>query len=510
MSGIESLIKDNIRLPSPPAIAVKIIQTVKDDNASFGKLADIVSSDPALSARILKVANSSFYAPPFKIGNIEKAITLFGVNTLKNIALSFVIARDMRRCSNDSFDFEFFWKRSVTAAVGADILASLINYKSDDTFVTALLQDIGIVIMHLCRSDDYLKVIDEKKTSRLAIDVIEKKLFGFDHQEIGAEILKNWGFPGSIYMPIRYHHSCKEVPGEYRMPSDILLLSDYISSVYHGTRSNQKIENINNILCKHYGINEDIIKSTIDNVAHKSTEIFSSFEIESEDMKPFSVILQEANEELGKLNFSYEQLILELKQSKKRAEVLAQELKDANSKLRKLASRDGLTGLYNYRYFQEIMKKELSRAIRYKRPFSLVMFDLDHFKKINDEYGHPRGDIVLKRLSELVMENVRASDIVARYGGEEFTIVLPETDMKGAVVIGERLRKLIHQSEIATGDDIIIKITISVGITTYLPEKGMLTLSTSEMIDAADKALYKSKNTGRNKISIVDIDNCVN
>ena len=500
MSAIENLLKDDIKLPSPPAIAVQILQAVKRNDASFSELANIVSCDPALTARILKVANSSFYASSFKIGSIEKALTLLGVNALKNIALSFVIARDMKGDSENGFDFGLFWKRAVTAAVGAEILAPIINYKSDDAFVTSLLQDIGIAIMYFCRSDDYMKVIDEKKATRLAIEDIERELFGFDHQKLGAEVLKKWGFPESICMPIRYHHNSKEIPDEFRTLSDIVLLSYNISSIYHGTRSTDKYKIIKEILCNRYGIGEDGINNTIDSVADKSIEIFSSFEIDPGNMKPFSEILQEANEELGKLNLSYEQLVMELKQAKERAENLALELKDTNDKLRKLASMDSLTGLYNHRYFQDFMDKELGRATRNKKPFSLIMLDLDHFKKINDEYGHPRGDIVLKSISALIEKKVRTSDLVARYGGEEFAIILPETDLKGTVIFAERLRKTIEQFEIQT-DGIKIKVTISVGVTTWLP--GGSVKEKSKIINAADKALYNSKNTGRNKISIV-------
>jgi diguanylate cyclase (GGDEF)-like protein len=244
---------------------------------------------------------------------------------------------------------------------------------------------------------------------------------------------------------------------------------------------------------------EDDLESIIDSVANKSVEILSFFEIDPGNMKPFSQIFQEANEELGKLNLSYEQLIVELKQAKEKAENFAQELKKANERLRDMAFKDGLTGLYNHRYFQDLMDSELSRAIRYKRPFSLIMLDLDHFKKINDKYGHPVGDLVLKEVSKTIKITVRDSDIAARYGGEEFAIVLPETELKGAAMTAERLRKAVEQLEIDT-KGCRIDVTVSVGVTCYHPtiEK----IDKSEILAEADNALYNSKNKGRNMISI--------
>ena len=182
MTIINDFLKEDIRIPSPPSIAVRILDAVKKDETSFNELANIITSDPALVAKILMVANSSFYNIPRKIDSIPKALGILGTNTLKNIALSFVIAKDLRGPAEGSFDFDFFWKRALTAAVSADILSPVISHKNADTFVSALLQDIGIVVMYLSRPEDYLRVFDEKWIQRikmfqdLAISLAKKSL----------------------------------------------------------------------------------------------------------------------------------------------------------------------------------------------------------------------------------------------------------------------------------------------------------------------------------------------
>jgi len=500
MKTLATLLKDVKTLPSLPAIAVRIIQEVKKDKSSITELAAIISYDPALSAKILKIANSSFYALPYKVESIERAVNVLGLEALKNIALSFVIVKGLKKNSVDRFDHEFFWKRSITAAVCSEMLSARMGMQREDTFVTPLLMDMGLIIMYMSQPDEYLKVFDEKKTAKMALDEAERKVFGFDHQEVGSAMLKEWGLSEDIHVPIAYHHKTGECPPDHRDMAEVLKMSDIASSVYHSDKSTEKLMEIQELLQKKLDISEEEAGTFIDEVAEKTIEILATFEIDAGDMKPYSQILQEANEELGKLNLSYEQLVMELKKEKDKVDAMATELKSANEKLRGLAFQDGLTGLYNRRYFEEQLEKELDRVNRYSRILSLIMIDIDHFKNINDTYGHPQGDIILSTVADVFNKSIRHPDTAARYGGEEFVVILPETNVQGAVVLAERLREAVEKLEI-NADTKIIKITISLGVTEYKAEKGRK--SPTEVIDTADKALYHSKETGRNKLSIV-------
>jgi diguanylate cyclase (GGDEF)-like protein len=501
MNAICSAIQTELKLPSPPAIAVRILEAVNKEETSYEELGRIISTDPALSTRILQVANSSFYGLPSRVDSIQRAMAILGCNALKNIALSFVIAKEMRTESAEAFDFDIFWKRSVTAGVSAGLIASLIGNKSDDIFVTALLQDIGIVMMYMCKPDKYLKVLDEKKATGKPVVLVERALFGFDHQDVGMNVLKSWGLPSTIFQPIGYHHQGRDCPSDHSDHAAILMLSDKMSSIYHGNHSAEKLQEIKTSLTSRYGVESSRIEALVDTVADETVQALSFFDIDPGRMKPFSLMIQEANEELGKLNLSYEHLVIELKQAKETAENLARELQSANTRLRGMAFQDGLTGLFNHRFFQESMDKELSKAIRYQRPFSLIMLDLDYFKKINDRYGHPAGDAVLKAISATINQTVRKSDIVSRYGGEEFAIVLPETQLKGAVILAERLRKNVEQLAVKAGDA-TIRMTISLGLTIWEPASTVT--EKADIIEAADKALYASKSSGRNKTSFVE------
>lgn len=163
----------------------------------------------------------------------------------------------------------------------------------------------------------------------------------------------------------------------------------------------------------------------------------------------------------------------------------------------RLAITDDLTGVFNRRYLLELARKELERARRYQHPLSLILFDLDHFKQINDRFGHPMGDITLQKIAHLCRLTIRATDIFGRYGGEEFLIITPETGFQEAMEVAERFRKQVEKFAIETERG-TIRLTISLGIATL---KAGTQMSLEELITKTDDALYAAKAQGRNRVS---------
>ena len=185
--------------------------------------------------------------------------------------------------------------------------------------------------------------------------------------------------------------------------------------------------------------------------------------------------------------------------------VLTRKLDAANQELTRLTSLDGLTGLSNRRHFDETMLREWRRAARYKRPLSLVLVDVDHFKQYNDTYGHLAGDECLKTVaSALQAVSRRPSDLVARYGGEEFALVLPETDLSGARSVAEGLCDAIRALQLPHAAAASGHVTISVGVASLLPGNG--TGGPQNLIAEADLALYAAKSGGRDRVGFRQVE----
>jgi diguanylate cyclase (GGDEF)-like protein len=222
--------------------------------------------------------------------------------------------------------------------------------------------------------------------------------------------------------------------------------------------------------------------------------IFKGYEIGAVDylFKPLDPVILRS-----KVN-----IFLELDLNKKELEQSKRKIEKQNERLKELSITDGLTGLYNHRHFQDMLKREFAMVRRNSSDLSCFMIDLDYFKDVNDTFGHTFGDFVLQRFSQLLKDAVRETDILARYGGEEFVLLLPHTSLEGAMVLAEKFRKK-AEACVYESDGHSKRVTASVGVASYGTHHPS---SPSELVTFADQALYRAKAEGRNQVRIYNED----
>ncbi|HET6778310.1 MAG TPA: diguanylate cyclase [Gemmatimonadales bacterium] len=204
-----------------------------------------------------------------------------------------------------------------------------------------------------------------------------------------------------------------------------------------------------------------------------------------------AVDLPAANGEVGDLTAVFNHMVGRLRQGRQELDAMNEKLRKQNEELERLSTSDALTGLYNRRYLTQRLSEELVRSYRHKGSFSVLMADVDEFKKYNDAFGHPAGDEVLKKVATILLGSTRAVDCTARYGGEEFAVLLTGTSAEVASEVAERIRARVESQEFAGR-----KITLSIGLAEF-PENGQ---TADEVISSADEALYAAKRNGRNRV----------
>ncbi len=489
-------------LPSLPPVASKLIALTGSDDTTFTDIANLVSQDIALSAKILKVSNSAFYGFPQQIGSIHQAASILGTNALGSLVLSFSFISIGSAGRNSEFDLQLYWQRSLAAGVASKlILEQIQGADTEEAFIAGLLQNLGELIFCSTFPKEYDEVVlaidgDWEKSSSQ-----ENAMFGADHSFIGYEVAKNWGLPSTLILPILYHHCPDDYNGEDKKilyTSKALYLSDILVNILYSDKPEEFNKRFRSESKRLFGLSVGQIENILNAVHFEVEQVGASFGMKVGEVKPIHEILQEANIKLSHLNLDYEQINKQLVAAKISLEKIATELKEKNKLLNSLANTDGLTQVYNNRYFQTALDRELSRATRNPVHFALILIDIDLFKKFNDMYGHLVGDFVLVEFARVLGNSIREYDILSRYGGEEFVIILPDTTQDEALAVGEKLRKAVESASFKE-DGNTYNVTASFGISVFdsSVEDGP---GKKELIKMADVALYDAKDRGRNKV----------
>ena len=264
----------------------------------------------------------------------------------------------------------------------------------------------------------------------------------------------------------------------------ILFLASQVVEYFSGKKKSLSLGALKSYLSR-WGFDRKIQAYALIKEAHRHIkEISDLFEINLEDESAYLGLIEEARRELIQIS---DRFLEELLEQQRRVESLKDEV-----------MRDGLTGLYNYKSFHYFVDKEHYRAKRYHLPLTLVLADIDHFKTVNDTFGHPAGDEVLRLLSETLNVSLRNSDIIARHGGEEFGILLTETPVTDSLMVVERFRLMVESLALEY-EGKAIKVTMSFGLAFFQPGSD---LSRDDWVKQADRALYEAKRRGRNRTCV--------
>lgn len=490
-------------LPTLSTVASTLINITGKEETTIYDITRLIAQDVSLSTKILKVVNSSFYNFPNEVGTIQQAVAILGTNAVRSLVLSFSFLNMERPRAGTGFNYESFWEESLAAAVASKlIMAKVSDRDPEEVFTVSLLHNLGRLILACAYRDDYDQLLTEAQGCEERLLGLEEERIGANHAYIGGAAAKRWQFPESLTLPIVYHHDPAGYRGddeELRTATGVVHLASLLANImysgkpidYHGPfRERAK---------KLFGLDSRGIDEILEQVNREVIKAADYFGLKISGTPSVPELLQKANIELSLLNMSYEQINRELVEAKMQLEKLTAELEQKNSALEAIVNLDGLTGIYNHRYFQEFLSKEMNRSLRLESRLALVLTDIDSFKKFNDYYGHQAGDYVLKEVAHLCRGQIREYDLMARYGGEEFVFVLPEAGEDEALAAAEKLRGAIEAHRFSyEGDE--YRVTSSFGVAVF--DGSGKRLDKTELIERADKAMYMAKKKGRNRVEV--------
>ena len=477
-------LKATKRLPSPPGTAMRVLELCRQDNAKIQDIADTIMSDPALSGRLLKYANSPIVGIGREITSVRSAVTLLGLRTVKMTALGFSLASPDFQPRCPEFDLSQFWSDSFLAAVGARRVADkYFNADREEAFTAGLLSQIGRLALAHGMPEKYQTVLSMVKGGKLLADA-EQQILGVDHMTFGAQLLADWKLPEVLVEAVQKQecafqdHTAAGPPLPQVIHLSIRLMplftgQDQLPSSIRRT-AQEAIE-------KKLNLDEEAWQNLAREIQEDYQQVAEMFDMGVSTEVDVFDLYAEAQEEVARVGMA--------------AQLERDQALEENHSLLHRATTDALTGIANRAKFDERIDELVKGLRRGHGHFALVMFDIDHFKKFNDTYGHDVGDLVLKHVAKAVQSALRDVDLLARYGGEEFAVLAPCTDRQGACVIAVRICQSVEQMRVHLKEQ-ELKVTVSAGLTLTSDYKNPPDVET--LIRDADKQLYVSKEGGRN------------
>jgi diguanylate cyclase (GGDEF)-like protein len=486
-------------IPSLPAVALQVLEICQDPDSGIDELAAVVGRDPALAAKVLQMANSPFYNRGHEVTSLPRAAMLLGRRAMKVLALGFSLASELpRQGTAGGLELPLVWHRSlVNAVMGRALALRSGSALGEEVFLAGLLAHIGKIVLAQSMPDRYAPAVTAG--AGWPTEHTEAAALGYTSSQLTEALLAQWGVPGTITIGASYAERVDELPPavgrDAREICELTSMSLLAASIFFEPDNHDRLARFSVEVERRYGLDDTGIDELVEQLQRGLGEMAPIMSVELPAGCSYAAILDQARMQVVALSLD---AVMDLASSEQRADELAS-----------LAQTDPLTGLPNRAALDDFLAHQIELRLRGPRPEALgvLMMDLDHFKSINDTYGHPVGDDVLRTVGSALAAVTRESELFCRYGGEEFCLVLPQTSPVGLARTGERLRAAVAAVEVPDGRGGTLRVTASFGgaCAAWVREAK----DGHRLVQTADRWLYRAKRNGRDRCEVspeIDLD----
>lgn len=472
-------------LPTLPAVAVQVLELMREPNVSMDALAAIIQNDQGLSAKILKTANSSFYGVRRPCATINQAIVMLGLATVKSLALSFSLVTALDKSCSGEFDYMAYWRRGLYTAVAAKCIAHEAGLATEDeAFLGGLLQDVGMVGMFHGLGRKYLEVIlstdgDHRKLVRQELAELE-----LQHPDAGAMMCERWKLPPELIMPVKFHERPTAAPEDYADLVRCVGLGNIAHDVLTDEDPAQALQIFQSRGAQWFEFDSQACNSLIRKIADGAKQVSSLFRLSIGDQTDPELILERARAQQEALQ----------------SRPIEAEAGDTsiNSLLSDSDENDPMTGALTPQALAVRAESAFAAAKAGRKSLTVIFVGLDGFATLTQRGGQDSADAVLMETASFLIEMVGpAGGMVARWDEATFALVLPSIDRAEAVRTAGEIRSNIPGASQAWG--LVDRLTVSVGSASLSPDEKAYT-KVQQLIAAASRARDAASAAGGNSV----------
>jgi diguanylate cyclase (GGDEF)-like protein len=483
-------------LPSLPGVAVRVLELTRNPKVSMQEIAQTVSMDPALATKVLKTVNSSYYGLPQPCPSIPRAMSMLGMNTVKSIVLGFSLVEMTKSVAGagEAFDLEAYWRRAVYSAVAARSVAFRAKCcDPEEAFTGSMIADIGMLACFAALRDEYTTAMGVAPDDHSEWVGVEREALGFDHAKLGQALATKWKLPPQLAECVGFHHEPAACHPQHEKLLRCIGVGQAAAAVLSVKDAKKKLGAFV-VLCRDgFEMDRAACDALLEATSKGAQDLAKSLELKTGERPDVGAILSQAQEAIVETQLQSQQQ--------------SEELRKANEELARKTITDALTGAYNRAHFDATLAAAFAHAKKTGTALSLLFFDADRFKSVNDTLGHQAGDAVLKELSRRTRGLLSSAGTVCRYGGEEFAIILPGVGMLKAGKIAELLRTVIARTPFDLRACKVAEeertVTISIGVSSLELAFAELVATPEALTKAADEGVYAAKKAGRNRVQTV-------
>jgi two-component system, cell cycle response regulator len=477
-------------LPTPSSmLAIQIVQAAVRPNITVTELVTLCQNDPTVVGRLLAYVNGSGFGLNRRVSSVAHAVSLLGIRGTRNLALATCVS-DMAPGGEEG---DAILTVCLRRAVAAKLLAEKLGHANpDDFFTLGLLMEVGLLVK--ARTD--LRAAAELARSPAATRITLERAAGQeDHAKLANRLARAWVVDLEMSAALLHHHDKEPAKTAFGIAA---WLSEHLAGVFE---SHDVLQTRRAALeaGAAVGVSGEDVDALLKRIPETLLETGAFFERNVGPQPDIEALVRDANAAILELNRNYHEVLSNLEAVLKEKERLVSELEQASEKLSSLALTDSLTNLANGRAFHEALARDVARADRQSAVIAILVVDIDDLRRVNELHSQSVGDAALLAVSQILVQATRVSDLVARLSADEFALILPNTDVPGAKIVAERIRKTTEDYEIETPNG-PIRVTVSLGLTMT---KGPGCRGREQaLFDAAAQALLIAKQSGKNRLQI--------